>query len=108
MLCEATIGVKDEGNSESNNEEGSDFGEEVVAVGAEKGAVEETPDEGGGEGDFDMFPGGFVDGSEDADGFIMVSKIINEVGERAENRNDDDTNPHEKGLVHKFIIALTI
>ena len=42
-----------------------------------------------------MLPGGFVDGSEDADGPIMVGKFVDEMGECAEDRDGDNADPHE-------------
>ena len=69
LFGEAGVGVKDEGNDESENKEAGEFGGEVVGVYAVEVAVDEAPEESGGDGDFDVFPGGLVDGSENAESF---------------------------------------
>ena len=68
LFTEAGVGIKDEGNDESENKETSEFGGEVVGVYAVEVAVDEAPEESGGDGDFDVFPGGLIDGGENAEG----------------------------------------
>ena len=95
MLGDTAVRVEDKGNGKSNDKEGGDFGEEIVVVDAKESAVEEAPEEGGGESDFDVLPGGLVDGGEDADGLVVVGKFVDEMGECAEDRNGDNADQHE-------------
>ena len=68
LFAEAGVGVENEGDGEGEDEEASEFGGEVVGVCAIEVAVDEAPEKGGGNGDFDMLPGGLIDGGENAEG----------------------------------------
>lgn len=40
-----------------------------------------------------MFPGRFIDGSENAKGFRLVGKVIEKMRKSAKRRNRDDAEP---------------
>lgn len=52
-----------------------------------------------------MLPGGFVDGGEDAEDFVLVREVIEKMGKSAEYKNYDDAKPSKKCLIHGDIIA---
>ena len=105
LFGEFLVGVEDGGDEDGKDEQGSELGTEVVGVFAIVVAIVEAPEKGGGDGDFDVLPGGFVDGSEEPDRAVLAGEVVEKMGESASSRDDDDTKPHDENIVHIFIIA---
>lgn len=75
-----TIGIENSWDGESDNEETDKFGGEIIGVRTVEKTIEQAPEESSGKSDFDMFPGGFVNGGEEADNTIMTSPIVEKMG----------------------------
>ena len=108
LFGDALVGIKDERDEKGNDDEAEEFGEEVVGIQTVNRAVVEAPEEGGGEGDFDVLPGGFVDGGKEAEDAVLMGPVVEEVGDGASNANDNDAEPEVECVVHGFIIALMV
>ena len=105
LFGEFLVGVENGGDEDGKDEQGSELGTEVVGVFAIVVAIVEAPEKGGGDGDFDVLPGGFVDGSEEPDRAVLAGEVVEKMGESASSRDDDDAKPHNENIVHIFIIA---
>lgn len=70
------IRVEDGWDGDGDDEETDEFGGEIIGIWTVEKAIEKRPNKGGGEGDFDVFPGGFVDGGKETDGAVVVSPIV--------------------------------
>lgn len=53
------------------------------------GAVIESAEKNGSEGDFDMFPSAFVDGGEKPDKFVVICNIVKKM-RQCTNKCDND------------------
>ena len=42
-----------------------------------------------------MFPGGFIDGGEEAENFVLVAEVVDEMGKGAEEKYYYNANPGE-------------
>ncbi len=102
---EKAIKIKNCGDGERDDEETDEFGEEIVGLWAVDEAVYETPGKGGGEGDFDVFPSGFINGAKETGDAVVASPIVEKVGESADGRNNDDAEPKDENIVHVLIIT---
>ena len=58
------IRVKNTGDKKDKDEQAHKFGAKIVGVGAVIVAVVKGPEEGRGDGNFDVLPSGLIDGSE--------------------------------------------
>ena len=92
LFSEGLVAVKDVWNDDDGEDEGGEFREKVVGVGAVNEAVVEAPEEDGSEGDFDVFPSAFVDGGKKADDFVVPSDVIEKMGEGTDDGDDDSAN----------------
>ena len=102
------IEVENGGDGDSDNEKASEFSEEIVGVVAVGETVVEAPEKSAGEGDFDVLPGGFVDGGEETDGAVMMRPFIEEVGESTNDADKNDTEPKVENIVHDYIIPFVV
>lgn len=73
FFTDSSVRVKNEGDKKGENEEARELGGKIIGVISVKIAVDEAPDEGGGDSDFDVLPGGFVDSGEEAEDFVFVA-----------------------------------
>ena len=103
-----TIEVENSRDGESDNEEAGEFGEEVIRVVAVGETVVKAPEKSAGEGDFDMLPGGFIDGGEEADGAIVVGPFVKEVSESTNGADKNDAEPKVENIIHNSIITLVV
>ena len=99
------ISIKNSGDEDSEDEQGGKLGAEIVRIFAVVITIEKAPEKGGGDGDFDVFPGGFVDGGKEPDGAMLAGEVVEKVGESASGGDNNDAEPHDKGVVHKYIIT---
>ena len=54
--------------------------------------IVETTKQNRGEGDFDVFPSAFVNGSKEANELVVINNVIKKVCKGANERDDDCTN----------------
>lgn len=98
------VRVENKGDKESKNKKTCELGGEIIGVFAVDIAIHEPPKKRGGDGDFDMFPGGFVDGGKEAEGFGAFHNIVEKMGEATNRKDGDDANPSEQNLIHITIV----
>ena len=103
---EFLISIKNGRDEDDKNEKTHKFGAEIIGVFAIIGPIIKSPEEGRGDGDFDMFPSGFINGGEEAENFVFVAQIIEKVSEGAKRENNNDADNGKKRMVHEDIIAL--
>ena len=108
MVGEFFVGVEYNGDEKGDDEEVKELGAEVIRILTVEVAVVEAPEEGGGEGDFDVFPGGFIDGGEEAEDVLLLTDVVEEVRQNANGRDDDDAEPEIEGVIHRYIITLMV
>ena len=108
LLSDSGIGVEDKGNEKSENEKGGEFGGKIVGIFAKEVAIYERPDNSGSDGDFDVFPGGFIDCSEETENFVLVAEIVEKVGKSTESKDYDNTDTKKKWHIHKNIITVVL
>lgn len=99
------IGIENGGDKDGKDKQGSKLSAEIVRIFAIIIAVVKTPKESGGNGNFDMFPGGFVDGSEKANGAVLAGEVVKKMSKSASGGDNNDAEPHDEGVVHGYIIA---
>ena len=99
------ISVENSRNENHEHEEAHELGAEIVGVFAVVVAIVKRPEEGRGDGDFDMLPGRFVDGGEETDRAVLAGEVVKEMRQGTHGGDGDDTNPHDKSIVHGYIIA---
>ena len=99
------IGIEKCRNDEDEDEEADNFGEEIIGVLAEKGTIINAPEEGGGEGDFDVLPGGFVDRGKEADDATVMAPFVEKVSKGAEAGDNQEAKPDIESIIHTVIIA---
>ena len=105
LSSEFLVSVENCGDKDGKNEQGSKFGAEIVGIFAVVVAVVEAPEKSGRDGDFEVFPGGFVDGGKEPDGAMLAGEVVEKVSESASGGDNNDTEPHDKSVVHEYIIA---
>lgn len=105
LFGEFLVSVENGGDEYGKDEQGSKLGAEIVRIFAVVVAVVEAPEESGGDGDFDVLPGGFVDGGKEPDGTVLAGEVVKKMGKGAGSGNNDDAEPHDKCVVHKYIIT---
>lgn len=105
LFGEFLVSVENGGDEDSKDEQRSKLGTEIVGIFAVVVAVVEAPEKGGCDGDFDVFPGGFVDGGKEPDGAMLAGEVVEKVGESASGGDNNDAEPHDEGVVHGYIIA---
>lgn len=99
------ISIENCGNKANENQKTHEFGTEIIGIFAIVVAVVKGPEQGRGDGDFDMFPGGFVDGSEETNGTVLACEIIKKMGKGACGGDSNDANPHDQSVIHGDIVA---
>ena len=72
LFGETGVRIKNNRNEKSENKETSELSGEVVRIFAIDEAVYKTPEQGGSDGNFDMFPSGLVNSGKKAEDFIFM------------------------------------
>ena len=99
------IRVEDCWDEDSKHQNGSKLGAEIIGVFGIIVAIKEGPEKGRSDSDLDMLPGGFIYCSKKTDRAMLAGKIVKKMSQCAGCRNDYNTKPHDKSIVHKDIIA---
>ena len=81
LSSEFLVSVENCGDKDGKNEQGSKFGAEIVGIFAVIVAVVEAPEKCGGDSDFDVLPGGLINGSKKADGTVLAGEIVEEMSQ---------------------------
>lgn len=91
-LSEGGVCVKKEWNENDDGGKGETGCHQEIGVPAEITTKNDAPNEGWSHADFDMPPDAFVDGGKDRDKFVLMSELIKEVQEYANQCDADNAN----------------
>ncbi len=69
----SSIRIKNKWDKEGEHEKRGEFGDKIIGAISKEVAIYERPDKGGGDSNFNMLPGGFIDGGEETKDFILMA-----------------------------------
>lgn len=91
-LSEGGVCVEKEWNENDDGGKGETSCHEEIGIPTQVATKNDAPNEGWSHADFDMLPDAFVDGGKDRDKFVLVSELIKEVQEYANQCDADNAN----------------
>lgn len=79
FFADASVRIKDKGDKKGNHEKTCKLGGEIVGIVTVEKAVHQAPEQSRSDGDFDVLPGGFVDGSKKAERLGAFENVVKKV-----------------------------
>ena len=74
------VAVENHRNDDDEHKETSEFGEKIIWVITIDITVHQAPEDGRSKGDFNMFPGTFVNSGEETNDFVVAANFVQKVG----------------------------
>ena len=99
------VSVENGGDKDNENKKADEFGAEIIRIFAIIVAVVQSPEKGRGNGNLDMLPGRFVYCSKETNRAMFASKVVEKMSKSAGGGDNNNTEPHDKSVVHKPIIT---